>query len=462
MFPVLFQGKNIFYSREKFKRSFGNAMKKNFLFGIVVFTLFAAVFAFLGTTIMQTNAAGNPRRVIVTFDTPVNEAAYQSLVEKGGRVVKELPLTNGVVVLLPTEAAVSDIGALSGVKRVESDIRIFALKPPSGCTPWPDCKNGGGTEPPPPPQTLEWGVDRIDSEIAWAASSSSPSSRGTGIRIAVIDTGIDKDHADLTANLKGGINFVSKGGSPWNPKPTDPSAWDDDNGHGTHVAGIISARDNSIGVVGVAPEADLYAVKVLDRNGSGYLSDVVEGIDWAVTNDMQVINMSLGTASDMQTMHDAVDAAYAAGVVVVAAAGNSGDGDGSTNNVTYPAKYESVIAVAATASDDAVPYWSSDGGEVELAAPGVDIRSTWNDGGYNTISGTSMASPHVAGVAALVLATPILAAYDANGDGGWDPTEVRAVLAAASDDLGVLGRDVFYGYGLVDAEESVTGNQANP
>ena len=289
-------------------------------------------------------------------------------------------------------------------------------------------------------------MDRIDADLAWGTST------GVGVNVAVIDTGIDQDHPDLVANLKGGVNFVSK--SP--TRPADPAKWNDDNGHGTHVAGIIGAVDNSEGVVGMAHGVNLYGVKVLDRNGSGYLSDVISGIDWAVANGMNVINMSLGSSSDSSALHDAVDAADAAGLVVVAAAGNSGDGDGTTNEVIYPAKYSSVIAVAATASDDSTPYWSSEGAEVELAAPGVDIRSTWNDGAYNTISGTSMASPHAAGAAALVFSV----ATDINGNGSVND-EVRATLVATADDLGIAGRDNFYGYGLTDAEEAVIGTQTN-
>jgi len=386
-------------------------------------------------------AAGQPERVIVTFDHAVNENARIALGDLGGRILKELPLVNGVVVLLPNEAAAADIAALANVRSVEKDAWVFTLKPPGSCSPWPSCKDsagddGGSTQP---AENIEWGVDRIDADLAWETS------RGLGVKVAIIDTGIDKDHADLIDNLRGGVNFVSK--SP--AKPADPNKWDDDNGHGTHVAGIVAAADNEIGVIGTAPEAYLWAVKVLNRNGSGYTSDVIDGITWAMNNGMQVINMSLGSASDTQAMHDAVDAAYAAGVIIVAAAGNSGDGSGSTNEVIYPAKYSSVIAVAATVSDDTTPTWSSEGEEVEIAAPGVNIRSTWNDGLYNTISGTSMASPHVAGTVALMLGAGVL------------PAEVRAVLQTTADDLGDAGYDNFYGYGLVDAEESTTGNQTN-
>ncbi|MEA3272526.1 MAG: S8 family peptidase [Patescibacteria group bacterium] len=405
---------------------------------VCVLTITSLVFGLTGVSVLATQAAGNPHRVIVTLTSPVNEAARTAL-GNHGEILKELPLGNGLVVLLPSQAAVSAVGTLAGVKRVETDARVFALAPPGACTPWPACKDGGDEEPPEEPsQELPWGVDRVDADLTWSAS------RGFGVNVAVIDTGIDNNHPDLVGNLQGGVNFVSK-----NPrKPADSNKWDDDNGHGTHVAGIIAAVDNSEGVVGVAPEANLWAVKVLDRNGSGYISDVIAGINWAIANEMDVINMSLGSSSDVLSLHEAVDVAYTAGVVVVAATGNSGDGNGSTNEVNYPAKYDSVIAVGAIASDDSTPSWSSEGAEVELAAPGVDIKSTWKDGGYNTISGTSMASPHVAGTVALLLATADLA-----------PAEVRANLQAAADDLGAVGHDNFYGYGLVDAEESITGVQ---
>ena len=365
-------------------------------------------------------AAGAPERVIITFNHAINEDARAALENMGGRVLKELPLINGAVVLLPNEAAASDIGILASVRSVEKDARVFALRPPKG--------GGGSTQP---AEVLEWGVDRVDAELAWATS------RGLGVNVAIIDTGIDKDHADLVDNLKGGVNFVSK--SP--AKPADPNKWDDDNGHGTHVAGTIAATNNEIGVVGVAPNTELYAVKSLDSRGNGYLSDIIAGLEWAVANDMDVVNMSLGTTSDIQAFHDAIDAAYSAGVVLVAAAGNSGDGDPNTNNVEYPAKYSSVIAVGATDVADNSPYWSSEGVEVEVSAPGVNILSTYKGGSYTTLSGTSMASPHVTGVIALLLeSNPLLT-----------PVQVRTTLQTTANDLGDIGHDNVYGYGLVDA-----------
>jgi subtilisin family serine protease len=418
-------------------------MLKRSLTILFVFGLLAIL---LGTLASSPRAANPPQRLIITFEQTVAVNDKATVEAIGARVIKELPLVNGLVVLVPDPAIAPLLKTLKGVKRVELDAKVFALKPPGGCDPWPEC-NKEGEEP--LLQTLEWGVNKIDADLAWGVS------RGTGIEVSIIDSGIDMDHPDLIANLQGGINFVSKGAA-WNP--ADPTKWNDDNGHGTHVAGIVAAVDNNIGVIGVAPEAHLWAVKVLDRKGGGYVSDVIAGIKWSKDNGIQVINMSLGTSSDIQSLHDAVDAAYNAGIVIVAAAGNSGDGDGTTNEVIYPAKYSTVIAVAATSSDDSTPYWSAEGAEVEIAAPGVSIRSTWKSGGYDTISGTSMASPHAAGTVALLLNTTIPASYDTNiVNGMWDPAEVRAVLIQTADDLGTSGFDNFYGWGLVDAEEVITG-----
>jgi PKD repeat protein len=212
----------------------------------------------------------------------------------------------------------------------------------------------------------------------------------------------------------------------------------------------VAAVDNEEGVIGVAPEADLYGVKVLDRTGSGYVSDVILGIEWSIANGMQVISMSLG-GGYLSGEKDACDAAYDAGIVLVAAAGNGGDGDSTTDEYLYPAAYGSVIAVGATNLTNVAPYWSNSGPYLELAAPGVDIYSTWNDGGYNTISGTSMACPHVAGTVALVIAS----------DPTLNNTDVRNRLQTTADDLGPDGWDTVYGYGLVDADEAVLPTEPN-
>src|SRR3989344_4156151 len=222
-------------------------------------------------------------------------------------------------------------------------------------------------------QVLPWGIDRVDAELVWPGGNTADP-----VKVGIIDTGISDKHPDLLTNVKGGVNTINS-----------RKGWNDDNGHGSHVAGIVAAINNTSGVVGAAPATDLYAIKVLGANGSGYLSDVIEGIQWAMVNGMQVINMSLGTGSDIQSFHDAVIAAKNAGIVQVAAAGNSGGA------ASFPGAYPEVIAVSAIDQTNTIASWSSRGPEVDLAAPGVSIPSTYMGGGYATLSGTSMASPHV-------------------------------------------------------------------
>jgi subtilisin family serine protease len=282
-------------------------------------------------------------------------------------------------------------------------------------------------------EVVPWGVDRIDADVAWGEST------GASVKVAVVDTGIDRDHPDLEENILGGTNYVRARGR------VDPNRWDDDNGHGTHCAGIIAAVDNEEGVVGVANACGLYGVKVLNSRGSGSISDIVSGIQWAAGQNVDVISMSLSTSGDYQSLHDACDAAEDAGIVVVAAAGNQGDGQASTTEIRYPAAYDSVIAVASIDDSDAVAYSSNSGPHVELAAPGVSVYSTYMDGGYATMSGTSMACPHVAGTAALVIAL----------NPTWTGAQVRQQLIDTAEDLGDVGKDNSFGNGLVDAGAAV-------
>ncbi|MFQ5860631.1 MAG: S8 family serine peptidase [Dehalococcoidia bacterium] len=280
-----------------------------------------------------------------------------------------------------------------------------------------------------------WGVKRIGAGVVHDGGN-----KGTGVKVAVIDTGIDDTHPDLDANYAGGYDFVNN-----DPDPMD------DHGHGTHVAGTVAAEDNGVGVVGVAPEARLYALKVLSASGGGYWSDIIAAMQWAVDNGIQVANLSLGSSTNPGgTVQAAFDNAEAAGILTVAAAGNSGNPKGKGNSVVWPARYNSVIAMAATDSNDNRASFSSTGDQVELAAPGVAVNSTLLGGGYGQKSGTSMASPHGAGTAALVIATGIA---DANGDGRIND-EVRLKLQETADDLGDAGRDSLYGFGLVDADEA--------
>lgn len=332
--------------------------------------------------------------------------------------LKELPLVNGLVVQIP-EAALERLSRSGRILRVEPDIEFQAtgicdyfptfpwcqvsptpmptptptltVKPSLTPTPTPSTAGPSPTPIPtltpiPTPivgQTFPWGIIKIEADKAWSVST------GSGVRVAVLDTGIDRDHPDLVDNLAGCQNFI---------RPT--RTCEDDNGHGTHVAGIIAASDNGIGVVGVAPKAKIYSLKVLNNRGSGYLSDIIEGLNWAIDNQMQVVSMSLGSSSYSQTFEEAINKVHAAGIIQVVSAGNSGPG---SNTVTYPARFPVTIAVAATDINNQVPSWSSRGTQVDIAAPGVDINSTYLNGKYKLMSGTSMAAPHVTGVVALRL-----------------------------------------------------------
>jgi subtilisin family serine protease len=339
--------------------------------------------------------------VIIGFKSTPGHADKAMVRGRGGDITYSYRLINAIAAKLP-EPAIENIQRNPRVTYVEIDGEVHTLD----------------TE-----LDNSWGVERIGAGNVHAGGN-----KGAGVNVAIIDTGIDYTHLDLEDNFDTellGYDFVNGDSDPM-----------DDNGHGTHCAGIVAAVDNGGGVVGVAPEAHLYAVKVLNSVGSGSVSDVIAGIQWSVANGMQVISMSFG-GGDGVGMKAACDAAYNAGIVVVASAGNSGNPAGKGDNVDYPARYDSVIAVAATDSSDNRARWSSTGPAVELAAPGVSIKSTYLGGGYAIKSGTSMACPHVTGTAALVIA--------AGGD-------VRQCLKDTADDLGPTGFDTKYGFGLVDAD----------
>ncbi|MEK6705287.1 MAG: S8 family peptidase [Bdellovibrionota bacterium] len=246
---------------------------------------------------------------------------------------------------------------------------------------------GGGSSTTQPPQSIPWGVSAVSAPEAFLIT------RGGGATVCVVDTGVQPDHPDLWSNIIGGENFVSIKGR------INPSAWADDNGHGTHVAGTIAAIDNGIGAVGVAPQSAIFATKVLNRQGSGYNSAIAEGIRSCVNHGARVVNLSLGGPSDSTILHNAIIDASNAGLKVVAAAGNE------STQVSYPARYQEVIAVSAVDSAMKFAWFSNFGPEVDFTAPGVSVYSTVKGSSYATYSGTSMAAPHVSGVAALMIST---------------------------------------------------------
>ncbi len=293
------------------------------------------------------------------------------------------------------------------------------------------------------PET-QWGIERIFNGVYDGYIPTAD------VDVAILDTGIDLDHPDLMANIVWGYDAV-RGRTA-----------DDANGHGTHCAGIVGALRNAMGVVGVYANVDLYAIKVLGVSGTGTYADIAEGIYAAckgpdgvegTADDADVISMSLGGSTDDATLHNAIIHAYNRGIVLVAAAGNSGDGNPSTTEISYPAAYPEVIAVAATSADDKFASFSNTGPYIEVAAPGVSIYSTYKGGTYKTLSGTSMACPHVAGLVALIIAVKGKMPVGTFSDTGTNT--IRGYLHSTALDLGTAGWDAAYGYGLVQASQLI-------
>ena len=361
-------------------------------------------------------ACGPERDVIVGFHNEPGDYECALVQGNGGFVLRAFQLIPALAARLP-EDLLSDLRQNPNIAYVEDDAAVMAIEPMLDGLEYEDA----------------WGVSHIGSNALHDRNI-----RGAGVKIAVLDTGIDYNHPDLDGNFVAGDNFISI--DPDNHDPYDDS-W---NSHGTHVAGIIAAERNGEGVVGVAPEASIYAIKVLDGAGFGTLSSLIAGIEWAVANEMDLANMSIEVGMDFASLEQACAAAEEAGLLIVAAAGNSfGD------EMMYPARYGSVIAVTATGMDDAALSLSAVGPEMELAAPGDGIYSTTANGGYDLLTGTSQAAPHVTGVAALVFSSGF--DMDLNGDGIVDQSDVRLRLRQTALDLGEPGMDNVYGYGLISA-----------
>jgi type VII secretion-associated serine protease mycosin len=283
-----------------------------------------------------------------------------------------------------------------------------------------------------PLRPQQWALDALQIETAWSAGT------GAEVDIAVVDSGVSGSHPDLAPRVCSGVAFLTSDGVERLGQGAT-----DGNGHGTHVAGIAAAgTGDDTGTAGVAPSARIIPVRVLDANGTGSSSDVARGITWAVDHGAEVINVSLGggysSAVDL-----AVDYAERQGVLVVAASGNAGPG-GARN---YPAALDDVLAVASHDQNGTISSFSTQGDYVDLSAPGSGIVSTYPDGRWVSMTGTSMATPHVAGAAALLVA--------AHPD--LTPAQLRARLRATATDAGQPGFDVAHGWGRLDLLDALAG-----
>lgn len=229
---------------------------------------------------------------------------------------------------------------------------------------------------------IPWGVEKIGAHYAWNMS------RGKGVRVAIIDTGISSQHPVIWANYRGGVNILSPADEP-----------EDYNGHGTHVAGIVAGWGKRMNLWGVAPRASIYAVKAFDRRGVANLSDLLAAINWCMEKQIDVINMSFGMGNVSELLRYAIQKAHNQGIVMVAASGNRGQ----RQMIDFPARYDETIAVGSVAENGTISSFTNLGRGIDLFAPGEKIPSAWLNQSIRTMSGTSMAVPHVTGTIALLL-----------------------------------------------------------
>jgi VCBS repeat-containing protein len=410
-------------------------------------------------------ASSAQARVIVTFTGKPGAAAKAAVRAAHGQIKHTYTLINGMVVTMPA-ASIAGLRHAKGVKSVEIDGTVTTMEPVTTAASTGDLEYDNA-----------WGVTHIGSKAVHDAGI-----RGQGVKVAVIDTGVDYIHDQPPAleppvvdpeflNIyKGGYDFVNNDSDPM-----------DDNGHGTHVAGILAAEHNGYLVVGVAPAVDLYALKILDASGSGDVSNLILALQWAVGHGINVANMSLGTHEISPALATAVANASAAGLLMVAAAGNIVTIQELFQGcpVTYPGAYPQVLSTTFTNESDALTGYSCTGPEVDFAAPGDNIFSPVPVGscmlcspnGYAAESGTSMASPHLAGTVALLLSAGIT---DTGAPGLFDDVRNRLCTTAnvgwgvqsAFGSTQITPSDPRYpnwfGCGVVDAGEAVLGLNPPP
>ena len=279
-------------------------------------------------------------------------------------------------------------------------------------------------------ESMGWQITKLNVPETWKVT------KGEEIKVLVLDTGYCT-HSDLDGGMirEESKSFLS-----------DEIFPDDLNGHGSHVCGIIGARKNNQGMVGVAPECKIITAKVLGKNGSGGFKSIRDALEYAIKVKPDVINMSLGSRYYDPQMHKLIKKLYDMNIPIIAASGNDSRG----NAVNYPAKYPEVICVTAFDKRGKPARFNSTGPEAEFSAPGVDIRSTWIGNRYVTISGTSMATPFMAGVVALLLAKHKKQEAETGKNDCKTVEQVREHLVKYTDDKGAVGRDNTWGYGVVD------------
>jgi hypothetical protein len=385
----------------------------------VLFAVFTAIFIATSPGLAQEPISDAPDyvpgQILVKFKPEVSlQDKQQRLAQVQGNIARSIDRLEVMQVEVPPgqELVVLErLRAQGNVAFASLNYRVHALETPND-----------------PDYSLLWGLDKIEATEAWDTTTGSSS-----VIIAVIDSGVDLDHPDLQANIIAGYDYVNLDAFP-----------DDDNSHGTHVAGIAAAiGNNGQGVAGVSWKARIMPLKILDYNGDGNIFDLAQATLDAADGGARVINMSLGGScpfNDWSPVQAAIDYATSKGALVIAASGNQG-----ASAVFCPAALDKVMAVGSTTESDFRSYFSNYGAGLDIVAPGSSIYSTLPGGDYGYKSGTSMATPYASGLAALVWSL----------NTGLSPEAVRQVLQSTADDLGPAGWDEEYGHGRINAGRAV-------
>ncbi|NLP57870.1 S8 family serine peptidase [Lutibacter sp. B1] len=462
-------------------------MKKSYLLFSIVFLLlnscdksdFIEEVANSEEDVIAAKSTASNKSFMVVSKSETLSKELLSSVKKYGEIIRTIPEI-GILVVKPSNANFeNEVANLDDVKSVIPDLTVDWIEPVD-VDPFANPISIGSDEP---YFFYQWGMDAIDAPEAWNVGY-----QGENAKVFILDSGIDAEHPDLASNLNTELSASFVEGEDWNIQPGFYF------NHGTHVAGIIAAADNSFGVIGVAPKSEIVAVKVLSEfTGSGPFSGINAGIVYAANNGADVINMSLGTTLNkdgkfydeegnltakipskyiqeiIYAQQRAIDYAFKKGVTIITSAGNSGmNGDGNGSTIVLPADLNNVISVSATAPlnwaldtstnlDELASYSNYGNSLVDLAAPGGDFDSPYSfyyydmvlstiSNGWSWSAGTSMASPHVAGVAALIIGK--------NG-GEMNPHEVEKKLFETADKID-KNNSAYYGYGRVNAFKAVT------
>lgn len=383
-------------------------MKKTILTLLLVFVNFGCdgIVSWLNQT----------ERFIVTFSYETDLSSMISVLRNEGvHILSRLDIINGVSCILDDEQKGS-IQSMPYVRYIDSDVELFMLDDDIPMLSF--VRNDAIIQP---IESIDWGVQRIEAPAVWQEAT------GKNVFVGIIDTGISLSHPDLRDSIVDGFNAINGG------------SYNDDNNHGTYVASVISARRNGIGIVGVAPDSKLYAIKAMNKDGRGYISDIIKGCQWAVEKGIKIINMSLGSGHRSLALCETIDVLTKNNIITIAASGNEGK-----PNIYFPARDSVTICVGGSDINDNRASWSNYGSKLKengVLAPGDWIMTANRFGKWQRVSGTSIATPHVTGIVALMMEK-----------GCYEPEIIKQLIFDGASQSNMP--DEYNGHGIVNAKNT--------